>query len=113
MSEFIEKSRTKSVRVKTEDGKLYVQTVFNDDANLALAKKLRDSELLNRARLKVHDNADIRAQIMCPTGEQWILFQRQFPEVYKNLHSTNEEDRMRAVTSISILHPEWVVYARH
>ena len=100
-----------------QDGKLHVRTVFEDDAALAKNRRIRDSGMLNKGQLGIHDDADMRAVISCPSVEQWRLFQRDHADIYKSLttrgQSTQDDaDRMKGARQLQLLHPAWVVYTR-
>lgn len=99
-------------RVKREGGKLYHQTTFHDDKTLAHNRRLADSGFLDKSELGLHDDADIRMVISCPSVEQWTLFKDQNPEVYKLLTSTNEHERIKGARQISLLKPEWIIHTR-
>lgn len=99
-------------RAKTEDGKLYSQTTFVDDKTLAHNRKLRDTGFLDKGKLGLHDDADIRLVISCPTSEQWVLFKNQNPETYKLLVSKVEHERMKGARQVSLLEPEWITHTR-
>jgi len=99
-------------RGKSEDGKCYTQTTFYDDKALAQSRKLADTGLLDKAQLGLHDDADIRMMISVPSTEQWLLFQRSNPEVYKLLTSKLDAERMKGARKLSILEPAWVVQSR-
>lgn len=95
-----------------EDGKLYARTVFNDDVALERNKQIRAAGLINKAKLNLHDQEDIRMVISCPDTLQWSLFKRDFPDIARNLHSKCETERMSACKQLQILHPEWVLQER-
>lgn len=99
-------------RVLTEDGITYAHTKFHDDAALEKVKRLRDEHVLAKATLGVHDDADMRMIISCPSIVQWNYFKRDYPEVYERISSTVEDTRMKGCRELEILHPEWVVYFR-
>lgn len=99
-------------RMGHEDGKLCVHRTFHDDYALEKAKRLRESNIMAKAKLSLHDNEDIRFAISCPSTEQWILFKRDHRDTYKLLTSRHEQERMKGARQIQLLHPEWVVQER-
>jgi len=112
LSNIIDVSGNSITRGKSEDGKFYSQTTFYDDKALAKSRKLSDSGLLDKATLGLHDDADLRMVINVPSNEQWLLFQRRHPEVYKLLTSKLDTERMNGARKLSILEPAWVVQSR-
>lgn len=112
MSEIIERSNQHHVRTKSEDGKFYAQTVFYDDKSLEQNNKIRLSGMLEKSRLGLHENEDVRCVVSCPSTLQWTIFKKKFPEVYKLITSKYEHERMKGVAQLEIVHPDWVVYAR-
>lgn len=112
MSDIIEHTKEYTTRAKSEDGKFYAHTVFHDDAALAQNSRIRSENILDKGKLGLHEGEDIRAAISVPDTVQWNIFKKKFKEVYKMLHSKNEETRMSGVKRLQIIHPEWVVYER-
>ena len=112
LSNIIDVSGNSITRGKSEDGKFYTQTTFYDDNALAKSRKLADSGLLDKSKLGLHDDADIRMVVNVPSTEQWMLFQRTHPEVYKLLTSRLDDERMKGARKLSILQPAWVVQSR-
>lgn len=112
MSDIIEHNKARKVQAKSEDGKFYVKTTFHDDAALRQNERIRSSGMLEKGRLGLHDNEDIRATISCPSVTQWNIFKKKFREVYKMLNSRDESERMSAVKRIQIIHPDWIVQER-
>lgn len=105
-------SNNATQRVVTHGNELYIQTDFADDAALERNKQIKAAALLDKAKLKLHDDEDVRMIISCPDGIQWSLFKRQHEETYKLIHSRLEEERMKGCRQLQILHPEWVVQER-
>ena len=99
-------------RLITQDDTLFVHTVFDDDEALKRTKALRDSELLNRSKLSIHDGADNRFVFSCPSVFQWNLWKKKNPEDAKHLFGKDEQLRISAAHRLSIEHPDWVVMAR-
>lgn len=95
-----------------EDGKYYVHHRFHDDASLARNQQLRNSRHIEKARLGLHDNEDIRGWLSVPTLKQWNLFCKAHPDIYSKLKSRLEHERMTAMSFIKRMHPEWVVQSR-
>ena len=112
MSEVVEHNKQYKTRVKTEDGKLYAHTIFNDDQSLEQNNKIRLSGMLDRAKLNLHDNEDIRAAISCPSVFQWSIFKKKHFDTYKMLTSKEEVQRIKGIRQLEILHPDWVIYSR-
>tara|TARA_R110000868_G_scaffold364240_2_gene627101 strand:+ start:1195 stop:1515 length:321 start_codon:yes stop_codon:yes gene_type:complete len=98
--------------IKTEDGNLYANTIFYDDAANEKTKRLRESELLSRAKLSVHEDEDIRFSFSIPSVFQYNLFTRDNPETFKLMQSKVEHERMRGAKQFQLLHPEWCISAR-
>ncbi len=96
-----------------EDGEYWCETTFHDEKSLEQNKKIRDSGMLNKGVLGLHDNADYRAVISVPSTMQWSIFCKKNQETYKLLKSKDETDFMKAVMQIDILQPGWVVYTRY
>jgi len=112
VSEIIEHNSQYRTRVKTEDGKLYAHTIFNDDKSLEQNNKIRLSGMLDRAKLNLHDNEDVRGAISCPSSLQWSIFKKKHLDTYKLIMSKDESDRMKGMAQIEILEPSWVIYSR-
>lgn len=112
MSEIITNTNEKRVRAKSEDGKFYVETIFMDDKALDQNSRIRNSGMLDKGKLGLHDNEDIRAVISCPTVEQWNLFKKNNPITYSLIKSPEEHMRMKGIAALSKLEPAWVVYTR-
>ena len=110
----VEKSGDTSIiqRVVREDGKLYHHTRFEDDAALAKARKLADSGLIDKMALGLHDDADVRMVINCPTTEQWNIWKKENPEDYRLLTSRLEHERLQGARRLSLMHPAWVIQSR-
>lgn len=99
-------------RILRQDQHLVVQTIHHDDANLERNKQLRNAGYIDKAKLGLHDNEDIRMMISCPDTLQWSMFKRKYPDIYKGLLSRDEQARMKACRQLQILHPEWVIQER-
>lgn len=98
--------------VKVEDGKLHAKTTFYDDESLNQNDRIRNSGMLDKAKLGVHQDEDVRMAISCPSVVQWNTFKKKNSATYKLLMSCNETERMRGAKQVQILHPDWVVYER-
>lgn len=95
------------------DGKdMHVKTTFHDDKSLDTNEDIRRSGMLEKAKLGLHDDEDIRFTISCPSTLQWMYFKRDYPEIYEMLVSKDEALRMEAAKKIQILNPLWVCYHR-
>lgn len=101
-----------ATQLKTENGVTYAKTVFQDDAALSRIKALRDEKVLDKAQLALHDNADLRLVVSCPSLVMWNFFKRDHAATYKLLHSDNEHERMKGAKQVEFLHPEWCIYSR-
>jgi len=104
-------------RATVEDDKLYVHTVFNDDASLKKNAAIRDENLMDRHTLGLHDDADTRMAISCPSTLQWGLFKKKHADIYKLITTVGQGDeanelRIRGARLLEILHPTWVVFSR-
>lgn len=99
-------------RVVRQDGKLFCHTHFDDDHALERNKQIRNAGLIDRAKLQLHEGEDIRMVISCPDALQWTYFKRDYPDIYKDLNSRVEAERVSACRRLQILHPEWVVQER-
>ena len=105
-------SRNAISHVKKEDGKAYCHTVFHDDASLDQNQRIRSSGMLEKGKLGLHDNEDLRMVISCPDTLQWAIFKKKNPETYRLLKSADEAERMKGALQIQLLHPAWVVQSR-
>ena len=104
-------------RALSEGGRFHVHTRFFDDAALAQNRRIADSGMLDKGKLGLHDDEDIRFVISCPSTRQWALFKKDNPEIYKLITTRGTDaiadaDRMKGARKLSILHPAWVVYSR-
>ena len=96
-----------------EGGKFYARTIFYDDAALDKNNKIRNSGMLDKAKLGLHENEDMRMVISCPSTLQWSMFKTKHAETYKLLTSKNSEsDRIKGAKQLEILYPAWVCYNR-
>lgn len=95
-----------------EGGKLYFHTIFNDDAALHQNTRLRNSGHLDRKKLGLHEDEDVRMMISIPSVLQYTIFQKKHPNTITLLNSKIESERMRGAKQLQILHPEWVVMER-
>lgn len=98
--------------VKTEDGKTYAKTTIHDDAALERVKRLKHEAVLDKARLGIHDNADLRMVISCPSIVLWNYFKRDHPKTYSLLNSKDESERMKGAKQVQFIHPEWIIQER-
>jgi len=101
-----------NTKVITEDGVTYAKTVFNDDAALDKVRKLKHENVLDKARLGLHDNADMRMVISCPSVVLWNYFKRDHKKTYELLNSKDETERMKGAKQVQFLHPEWIIQQR-
>lgn len=112
MSDIIEHTSVRKIQAKSEDGKFYVKTTFFDDNSLEQNNKIRLSGMLEKAKLNLHENEDIRAAISCPSVQQWNIFKKKHADTYRLLNSREEVQRMKGVSELQLLHPDWIVYNR-
>jgi len=96
----------------TEDNVLYNKTTFFDDESLKQNQRIRESNILDKAKLALHDGEDVRMAFSIPSSLQYTLFQKDHPEVYKLLMSADETERMSGARQMAILKPSWVCYSR-
>ena len=95
-----------------EDGVLYVNKIFNNKKALEQNKAMRNMNIMRNGHLGLHDNADIRMGLSVPSNLEWELFKSKNPDIYQDLKSKHETDRMNACMRIAMLEPEWVVQTR-
>jgi len=110
---FLESGASHVTGTQVEDGKLYIQTTHYDDAALARNERIRNSGILEKAKLELHHNEDLRAAISCPSVAQWNQFNKEHPELEGLLNSKQEYERLKAVDTISLCHPDWVLMVRN
>lgn len=109
---------SRSVTTSELDGKkLWVNTKFHDDVSLAQNRKIQNSGMLDKAKLGLHDDEDIRLVVSCPSGAQWSLFRKKHPDVYALLTTRGgsedaDRSRMKGALQLSLLEPEWVIQTR-
>ncbi len=99
-------------RIFRQDSHLVVQTTHHDDKNLERNALLKREGYLNKAKLGLHENEDIRMMISCPDPLQWSIFKKKHPDIYKMILHKDEQTRMTGCRRLQILHPEWVVQER-
>ena len=99
-------------RAVTEDGKLHFHTTYHDDSSLQRNDDIRKAGFLDKGKLGLHENEDIRLVVSCPSVGQWNLFKKRHGETYDLLMSKNEPMRMKGARQLQVLHPEWVVQSR-
>ena len=95
-----------------EDSKLYCHTVFHDDSALNQNERIRNSGMLEKAQLGLHDDEDVRMVISCPSTLQWAVFKRKHGETYRLIKSADEGERIQGARQLQLLHPDWVVQSR-
>jgi hypothetical protein len=99
-------------RVLRQDSTIVVQTTHFDDAALERNKQIRNAGLIDKGKMALHENEDIRMVISCPDTMQWTMFKRAYPDIYKLILSKDESERVSGCRKLQILHPEWVVQER-
>jgi hypothetical protein len=97
---------------QVQDDKLFIQATYFDDVALERNKQIRNAGFLDKGKLGLHENEDIRLAVSCPSVEQWNRFRRLHPETYELLMSKNEALRMKGARQLQLVHPEWVVQSR-
>ena len=112
MSELVESHRSHSVNLKTEDGKLFVHTVFNNRKALEQNKMIRSNNFMEKGQLGLHDGADIRFGISVPSNIEWQLFKKKNPNIYKLIKSRDEAERIKGCKQLQFLEPEWIIQHR-
>ncbi len=107
-------SGTNSVqREGWEDGEYYCETEFFDKKQLNQNAKIRNSGMLDKGTLNLHDGADYRAVISIPSTLQYAIWKKKYPDAYKLLTSKDsEEDREKGIRMMDITEPGWVIYSR-
>jgi len=104
---------TNAVREHKFDGnKLHVKTVFNDDKSLDTNENIRRSGMLDKAKLGLHENEDVRMVISIPSTLQYALWKKKFPDMYEMIKSLDESVRMKGIFQLKLIHPDWVVFER-
>jgi len=68
--------------------------------------------MLDKLTLGLHDGEDARAVLSIPSNLEWSLFKGKHPDIYNDLKSPHENDRLNALKRIQILEPEWIVMER-
>lgn len=98
--------------VYRDGGKIISHQIHHDDHALEKVHRLRSSQILDKAKLGLHENEDIRLAISCPSVVQWNRFKRENPDIATMLRSRDESERMKAARMILILQPTWVAQSR-
>jgi len=115
LKELIEHSKTSTVTLHRDDhveGQYYFHTQYHDDAALETNKRIRLEGLMPVGKkCPMLDNAEVAYSFSCPDGEQWALFKRDYPDVYRALMRGDQQERFKAARELSILHPAWVTMA--
>ena len=111
-SEVISFDKHHTTKLVTEDNTLYVDTKFHNKDSLEINKKIRNSQMLDKMKLGLHDGEDARAVLSVPSNLEWTIFKDKNPDIYNDLKSPHEADRMSALRRIQILEPEWVLMER-
>ena len=110
---YLESAENHITATEVEDGKLFIKTKFFDDDAIARNKRIRDSGILEKAKLELHHNEDIRGAISCPSVGQWNQFNKDHPEMQSLLNSSHEHERMAALRLVSLHKPNWVLMTRN
>ena len=111
-AELIDISPGCSQRVVREDDKLIFATTFNDDACVERNNQIRAAGFMDKLKLGLHENEDVRMAISCPSVTLWNRFKKFHPDTYDLIMSGLEHERVRGCRQLQILHPTWVVQER-
>jgi hypothetical protein len=111
-AEVISFDRHHTTRAVEEGGTLFIDTQYHNQHSLNVNKKIRDSHMLDKMKLGLHDNEDVRATLSIPSNLEWTAFKNKHPDIYNDLKAPQEADRMNALRRIQILEPEWVLMER-
>lgn len=117
MSEIIGSGSNSVIDGRSEDGKFFVRETFYDDKALEKNHRLKLSGVFQKPTLGLHDDADTRAMISCPSAGQWEVFKKKHFDTYKLLTTRGQSDqdnadRMRGFKQLQILHPGWIIFER-
>jgi len=111
-NEVIDRAGNTITKVVREGDELFAQTLVNESESLEKNKVIRNSGMLEKGELGLHDQADIRMAISCPSTIQWAVFKKKHADTYDLIMSKLEHERMRGAKLLQILHPDWVVMSR-
>ncbi len=115
MKKLIERSNTSTLTLHRDDhveGKYYFHTQYHDDAALEINKRIRLEGLMPSGKqCPMLDDSTVAYSFSCPDGQQWSLFQRDYPDMYRALMRGDKQERFKAARELSILHPGWVTMA--
>jgi len=112
MTDVIDQGPRSQTSVKLDGKRLFVHTLVHDDPILEANRRIANERVLERAKMPLHENEDLRAHIQVDP-DLWAIFKRKNPDVYRLICSRDEGERMRGVRQLHILHPAWVTYARY
>ena len=101
-----------TTKIVTEGDTLFVDTKFHNKHSLEVNKKIRNSQMLEKMKLGLHDGEDARAVLSIPSNLEWQLFKDKHPDIYNDLKAPQEQDRLNAIRRIQFLEPEWVLMER-
>lgn len=88
----------------------YVHTVEYDDDILDQNQRIKSAGLVKQGdKNPLMDGGIIEYAFTIPSTWQWGLFQRKYPELYRQLMSTDDNERRRAARRLAIMKPEWLV----
>ncbi len=74
--------------------------------------KIRQSGMLDKGKLGLHDGEDLRYVLSIPSTLQWQIFKKKNPDIYSLIKSSSEAERMRGCHLLHLLEPDWVVMSR-
>jgi hypothetical protein len=109
MTRLLHQSETSTSRMTVEDGKLYVQTVVEDDHVLSNNQAHRNAGTLRQGSeipLQPKGNGLIYHFQIEP--QVWALFCKKNKALIRALSSHDQVAREKAAASIAARHPEWV-----
>lgn len=98
--------------LSNNDGNYAVETQFHDDHFRKVSDRIRSSGMLNKMKLGLHDDEDVRFVISFPSTMAFSNFKRNHSVTYSLLKSTDEAERVKGGLQLQLLHPDWVLEAR-
>jgi hypothetical protein len=108
----VENLQDRRIRMKVEDGKLYVETTHLNDRVLDQNQKIRNEGLMRRgAEMPLHPKgAEVAYAILAPESE-WTRLRAKNNDLWLRLHSNDQVIREKAAEELRAIHPEWFVHA--
>lgn len=94
-------------------GQHRVMQYYDDHGVLAQNAKIRRSGRMQKNMRKgLMDNQPIEYWMRIPSVNHLQEFTMKNPRVMEDLHSPDESTRMKGARAMSILEPEWIIFAR-